>query len=85
MSQRESRGASGSIELNYLWTETSNSHLETETSISLSALNDSELVLIKKYKKTNFFKASAGDSSLSKYRISVEALIELIEKHGERT
>jgi hypothetical protein len=82
MGQKISRGASGAIELKYLWTETSSTHLETESSASLIVLDPEELVLTQKYEKTNFYKSHASEVRSEKYKISVEMLIELIVKHG---
>ena len=84
MGQRKSRGASGTIELKYLWTETSNSHLEIETVATLSALSERELVLTEKYEKTNFIRSRDSEISTTKHKISVDTLIELIKEHGQR-
>ena len=36
MSKRENRSASGSMELDYEWEETSSGHIESESSVTLS-------------------------------------------------
>jgi hypothetical protein len=84
MGQQQSRGASGTMELKYHWTESSSTHLETETEVTLSALNDKEIVLTENYEKTNFIRSSDNEASTTRYKISVDALIELIRQQGQR-
>lgn len=84
MAQETSRGASGEIELRYHWAESSSSHLETESVATLAALDSGNLILIERNEKSNFFKNEASERSSRLFKISVEQIIDLIEKHGER-
>ncbi|ELB2167982.1 hypothetical protein QNZ92_004663 [Vibrio parahaemolyticus] len=83
MARRKNRAASGSIELDYEWEETSSGHIESESSVTLIGKGDT--VVLKESNSTkNFIKSSDSHSSSSRYKISTSLLISLIKEHGSR-
>ncbi|HHA1923036.1 hypothetical protein [Enterobacter kobei] len=82
MSKRESRAASGMIELDYEWEESSSGHVETEQRIVLSGEGD--YVFLKEFYSTkNFIKNNESSSSNITYKIPITLLISIIKKHGK--
>jgi hypothetical protein len=83
MTRRQNRSASGSIELDYEWEETSSGHIESESTVTLTGKGD--IVVLKEIHSTqNFIKSSDSNSSSSSYKISTSLLISLIKEHGNR-
>lgn len=82
MSKRESRAASGMIELDYEWEESSSGHVETEQRIVLSGEGD--YVFLKEFYSTkNFIKNNESSSSNITYKIPITLLISIIKKYGK--
>lgn len=84
MSQRETRGASGELELRFEWYESGSSHLETENSLRLIAEGPDTVALVVRFQKQNFARFSDSSESTSRFVIGVDQLVELIESHGNR-
>lgn len=82
MSKRESRAASGMIELDYEWEESSSGHVETEQRMVLSGEGD-YVFLKEAYSTKNYIKNNESSSSNITYKIPTALLISIIKKHGK--
>ena len=83
MTKRKNRSASGSMEIDYEWEETSSGHVESESSVTLSG--EGACVVLKESNSVkNFIKRNESHASSNNYKISTSLLISLIKEHGHR-
>lgn len=83
MTKYKTRTASGTLELDYEWKESSSGHVEDEHSVTLEG-RGAYVVLKDVYSTQHFIKINESSRSCTSYKISTSQLITLIKEHGER-